>query len=89
MCRSDPSGCIRNTLWNTPEATLSKAIQSPEGDHRALVVHSPGSVMRWTLLPLADATNTALRPGGTPGRLVKAANAMLRPSGDQLAGDPK
>jgi hypothetical protein len=45
--------------------------------------------MRWAWLPLADATNTTLKPGGTPGRLVKAANAMLRPSGDQLAGDPK
>ena len=68
---------------------MSNAIQSPEGDHLALVVQSPGSVMRWAWLPLADATNTALSPGGTPRRLVKPANAMLRPSGDQLAGDPK
>jgi hypothetical protein len=85
---SDPSGCTRNTLRNPPEAALSNAIQSPEGDHLALVVHSPGSVMRWAWLPLADATNTALSPGGTPRCLMKTANAMLRPSGDQLAGDP-
>ena len=68
---------------------MSKAIQSPEGDHRALVVQSPQSVMRWAWLPSADATNTALSPGGTPRRLEKTANAMLRLSGDQLAGDPK
>ena len=88
MCRSDPSGCARNTLWNPPEVALSKAIQSPEGDHRALVVHSPQSVMRCALPP-AGATNTALSPGGTPRRLKNPANAMLRLSGDQLAGDPK
>ena len=68
---------------------MSKAIQSPVGDHRALVVQSPQSVMRCGLPPLADATNTALSPGGTPLRLLKAENAMLRLSGDQLAGDPK